>query len=198
MANLITLSRFPLLVVYLLMLYSGGSSLRFWAVGLILMIVLMDGLDGMVARMRGETSLLGSVLDIAMDRTLEYVLWVVFADLNLISVVVPIIVLTRGTAVDAVRAVGLRHGKVAFEQPSHPVSRFLISSRFMRSGYGVVKAAAFAALTLNLGMLGGGHSLLSAVQVTALVLTWLSVAFCLLRGLPVLFEGITALHGEPA
>lgn len=198
MANLITLSRFPLLILYLLMLYSGQSSLRFWAVGLILLIVLMDGLDGLVARRRNEASLLGSVLDIAMDRTLEFVLWVVFADLNLISVVVPVIVLTRGTSVDAVRAVGLRHGKVAFEQTSHPVSRFLVSSRFMRAGYGFVKAAAFAVLTLNLSMVDGSHPLLPAVHISALTLTWLSVAFCLMRGVPVLVEGVNVLKGEPA
>lgn len=196
MANLITLARFPLLILYLLMLYSGQTSLLFWAVGLILLIVLMDGLDGLVARWRDETSLLGSVLDIAMDRTLEFVLWVVFADLDLIPVVVPIIVLTRGTSVDAVRAVGLRHGKVAFDQPAQPLSRFLVASRFMRSGYGLVKAAAFAMLTLYLGLQGGSHPLLPAVQVTALTLTWLSVAFCLLRGIPVLVEGIQTLRRE--
>ena len=197
MANAITLARFPLLFLYIALLYFGNPTAQLWSVPFILVILFMDGLDGFVARWREETSLLGSVLDIAMDRTLEYVLWVVFADLSLIPILVPLIVLTRGTSVDAVRAVGMRQAKAAFEQISHPLSKFLVSSRFMRLSYGLVKAFSFALLTLTLGFQSLQHPLLETVHTAALFMTWLSVAVCLLRGIPVLVEGYYSLTNEP-
>jgi len=116
MANIITIARFPLILIYLLILYYGNSPIQLWNVPFIILIVLLDAIDGWVARKRGETSLLGSVLDIATDRSLEYVLWVVYAHLNLIPIVVPLIVLVRGVTVDAVRSVGMKSGKSAFDQ----------------------------------------------------------------------------------
>ena len=77
MANVITLLRFPLLFTYIGLLYFGDATTQMWCVPFIVIIILMDTLDGVVARSRGETSLLGSVLDIATDRTLEFILWIV-------------------------------------------------------------------------------------------------------------------------
>ena len=133
MANFITLFRFPLLFLYLVLLYLGDQGSLLWNTPLILLIFALDGLDGWVARKKGETSLLGSVLDIATDRALEYVLWVVYAHLGLIPVAVPVIVLIRGTFVDAIRSMGMKDGVSAFEQIQSPLSRFLVSSRFMRA-----------------------------------------------------------------
>ncbi len=198
MANIITLSRFPLLFVYVALLYYGGYTVKAWAAPFILLIIALDSIDGMVARARGEASLLGSALDIATDRTLEIILWVVFAHLRLISIVVPIIVITRGTTVDAVRAVGMKEGLPPFEQVKSPISRFLVASRFMRSTYALLKAAAFFALTLDLALRSAGApphlaASLPTVHAIALVLTWLAVLWCLLRGIPVLVEGYSLL-----
>ncbi len=197
MANLITLSRFPLLFVYVALLYYGDFEVRLWNALFIVIIILMDSIDGIVARARGETSLLGSALDIATDRTLEIVLWVVFAHLRLISVVVPLIVITRGTTVDAVRAVGMREGKPPFEQVKSPISRFLVASRFMRSSYGFLKGAAFVALSIDLAFHTPGApyaALHLPVHVVALIFTWLAVLWCVIRGLPVLVEGYALLN----
>ncbi|MEA3350542.1 MAG: CDP-alcohol phosphatidyltransferase family protein [Chloroflexota bacterium] len=132
MANIITLLRLPLLFVYVALLYTENATLQLLCVPFILFIIVMDAFDGLIARSRGETSLLGSVLDIATDRTLEIVLWVVFAHLGSIPVIIPLVVITRGTTVDAVRAVGMSRRLSAFDQVQHPISRFLVSSRFMR------------------------------------------------------------------
>jgi phosphatidylglycerophosphate synthase len=189
MANLITLLRFPLLFIYILFLYYGNTTIKLWSVPFIIFIIFMDTLDGVIARAKGQTSLLGSVLDIATDRTLELLLWVVFADLGLISILVPLIVIARGTTVDAVRAVGMRHGKSAFEQLKSPVSNFLVSSRMMRSTYGVVKTISFSLLTLVLALESMQSALTSQVHILAATFTWISVVVCLLRGIPVLIEG---------
>ncbi len=198
MANLITLSRFPLLFIYVALLYTRNAATQLWAVPLILLIILLDFFDGQIARRRGESSLLGSVLDIATDRALEIVLWVVFAHLGLIPVIIPIIVITRGTTVDAVRAVGMSSGRAAFEQVRHPISRFLVSSRWMRSSYGFIKAFAFAVLTLDLGLKTLGSQWSAPIHIAALVLAWLATAMSIARGLPVLIEGYSLLQDNPS
>ena len=204
MANIITLLRFPLLFVYVALLYSGTAQIQLWCVPFIVIIILMDMRYFLllikilkIARARGEVSLLGSVLDIATDRTLEIVLWVVFAHIGLIPVVIPIIVITRGTTVDAVRAVGMRSGLPAFDQVQHPISRFLVSSPFMRSAYGIAKGFAFGFLTLDLGLQTLGSPASQTIHAIALALTWISITFTIARGLPVLIEGYGLLKDPP-
>ena len=189
MANIITIARFPLILIYLYLLYNGGTTAQLWNVPFIILIFLMDTLDGWVARKRGEASILGSVLDIATDRTLEYVLWVVYAHLLLIPVAVPLIVITRGVTVDAVRAVGMKNGKSAFDQVLSPLNRFLVGSRFMRAFYGTVKGIAAALLSLAIPLYKLGSGLAELAHAVGLIFAWISVVTCLLRGLPVLFEG---------
>ena len=197
MANLITLLRFPLLFVYVVLLYSENAAIQLWCVPFIVVIILMDTFDGMIARALKETSVMGSVLDIATDRTLEIVMWVIFAHLGLISIFIPLIVITRGTTVDAVRSVGMQKGLTAFEQVKHPISRFLVSSRLMRSSYGTAKGFAFAFLTLDLGLTTAAAPWSPAIHTTALILTWLAISMTIARGLPVLIEGYSLLKETP-
>jgi len=197
MANIITVARFPLLFIYLGILYYGNQTLMFWNVLLIFIIFNLDSLDGWVARKLNEASLLGSVLDIATDRILEYVLWVVYAHLGLIPVLVPIIVLVRGTAVDAVRSVRMKSGLSAFDQIQSPLSKFLVSSRFMRAFYGIAKGSAAALLTLASALQSNLGPWPNLVYQTGLIFTWLSVCLCVIRGLPVLIEGIKEIQASP-
>lgn len=190
MANIITLSRLPLLIVYVALLYTGNPTIIFACIPLIVFSILLDTVDGMVARTRGETSLAGSALDIAMDRIYETVLWIVYADLDLIPVIIPIIFVIRGILTDTVRAIGMSRGKASFDQLKSPISRFLVSSPFMRSPYGFLKALAFASATALLGLLVLGHPWSGWVHTLVLVLSWSAVIFTLLRGLPVLIEGL--------
>src|SRR5918997_2133045 len=97
LANWITVSRFPLLLLTVLILYFGSPPARLAGVLLLFVGLMLDTVDGMVARKTGQTSLFGSVLDIAADRTYELVLWVCFADLDLIPIVIPLIVIARTT-----------------------------------------------------------------------------------------------------
>ena len=156
----------------------------------------MDTLNGWVARKLGEASLLGSVLDIATDRTLEYVLWVVYAQLGLISILVPIIVIIRGTSVDAIRSVGMKSGLSPFDQIQSPINKFLVSSRFMRAFYGTVKGAAAALLTLAFALESALPTWFNLVHTTGLIFTWISVLVCVLRGVPVLIDGFRKIQSN--
>jgi CDP-diacylglycerol--glycerol-3-phosphate 3-phosphatidyltransferase len=199
MANTITLLRLPLLVGVVLLLYLGSPTVQLMTAGLVVILILMDSLDGIVARRRQETGMLGSKLDIAVDRVVELVLWVVYADLGLISVAIPIIVIMRGTMVDAVRSFSWVFGETSFGMMQTKWGRRLVGSPFMRTGYGVAKALAFCTLALALGLTGlwAGTSragLAQAVWTFGVIMSWISTAICLIRGLPVLIEARTLLR----
>jgi CDP-diacylglycerol--glycerol-3-phosphate 3-phosphatidyltransferase len=196
MANAITILRYPLLFGYVAMLYYGDATLRLIGVPILVLLILMDTFDGVVARARGETSLLGSALDIATDRTVELILWVVFSDLGLIPIIIPLIYITRGTVVDAVRAVGMKSGIKAFDQVQGKISRFLVASPIMRTTYGIAKAFSFSFLNLSLYARTVEASWMDAIQTLALVLSWISTIVCLARGLPVLVQGYSMLRGK--
>ncbi len=186
--NLITVLRFPLLVGIVLLLYLGGAAGQIVAAFLIVVLILMDSLDGMVARRRGQQTLVGSALDIAADRAVEIVLWVTYAHLRVISVAIPIIVVIRGALTDSIRNVALQDGQSAHSMMRSKWGRWLVSSGVMRSSYAVSKGFSFTLLALALGLRSGGYGVAEAVWVAGVVVAWVSVAFCVLRGLPVILE----------
>jgi CDP-diacylglycerol---glycerol-3-phosphate 3-phosphatidyltransferase len=195
LANWITLSRFPLLLATVLILYFGSAGVRLAGVALLFLGLMLDTVDGVVARSRGETSLFGSVLDIAADRTYELILWVCFADLGMISVAIPLIIIARTTLTDAFRSIGVGQGTAPFAQHRTALSRFLVGSSWMRTGYAVTKVATFCGLALaqafgdlspQTSLARTVPSMLEVFQVTA----WLAVAFCIFRGLPVIISSL--------
>ncbi len=199
MANAITLSRLPLLVGVVLLVYLGSPIVQVATAGVVLVLIVLDTVDGMVARRRREVGLVGSTLDIAVDRVVELVLWVVYAQLGLISVAIPIIFIVRGTLVDAVRSFGPMQGKTAFGMMETKWGRRLVASGLMRSAYGLSKLAAFCTLTLTLGLrrlwlATPRASWAEGLWVAAVVLSWLATAICILRGVPVLLEARTFLR----
>lgn len=197
LANVITLLRFPLLGFVIILLYFGGT------VGLVLdlffvaVLILMDTLDGIVARRRHEETLAGSMLDIATDRAVEIVLWMAFAHRGLIPLAIPVIVILRGALTDSIREAALRQGESPHSMMQTPVGRWLVASRIMRSSYGAIKAAAFLLLTLALALQTGGAAIAERVGMAGLIAAWIAVILCLLRGLPVIVEASNVLLRAP-
>lgn len=187
-ANLITVLRFPLLVVVVLLLYFGGTVGQLIDVPLIVGLILMDSLDGIVARRRREETLIGSALDIAADRAVEIVLWVAYAHLRLIPMVIPLTVIIRGALTDSIRNVALQHGQSAHSMMRSSQGRWLVASSYVRTGYAVVKAVAFTLLALALGLKSGNYAAWHGVWIAGSVFSWVSLAVCIVRGLPVLTE----------
>lgn len=190
LANAITLSRLLLLVIAVWFLYVGGAGLKFAAFVLTVIIIAMDGIDGMVARARGETSELGSVMDIAIDRVVENVYWIVYADLGLVPVWVALIVVARGIITDALRGFVLAKGKTAFDMMQTPWARWLVSGRPMRAFYGGIKAVVFSVLALfmALRLWVPNAEWLTPLGTLLFVLVLVTVATTLLRGIPVIIE----------
>lgn len=192
MANWVTFGRFLLLFVLLGIIYSGAPALQLVNAPLTIIIIALDGVDGWVARRFGEESLFGATFDIAIDRIVETVLWVVLAHLGFIGVWIPLLFIVRGNLVDAIRSKGAQSGTAAFDMMQSPVGRFLVAGRFMRGFYAVLKAVTFAwilawqpAPFVAPDFWAAYGSLLNGV---GLALAWASAAICVARGLPVIIE----------
>jgi phosphatidylglycerophosphate synthase len=199
LANCITLSRFPLLLIWILVLYLGSPPLRLAGVVLLFVGLMLDTVDGVIARRTGRTSLFGSVLDIAADRTYELVLWVCFANLGMIPAVIPLIIVARTTMTDALRSLGVAEGTAPFAQPRSAIARFLVGSSWMRTGYSVTKVTAFCGLALAEALSGFPVEATLGISVAPMlgglqVIVWSAVIFCISRGLPVLIAGIPRLR----
>ena len=190
-ANAITLARFPLLLASLLLLYLGTPVMRLGAAGLLFVGLMLDTVDGIVARWTGQASLLGGVLDIAADRTYELALWVALADLGLVPVAIPLIVVARTSLTDGLRAVGVGQGIAPLAQQRSALGRFLVASPWMRTGYSIMKVTTFCGLTAASAFAGFPEGSiaegLAAPMTSALrVIAWVTVALCVVRGLPVI------------
>jgi CDP-diacylglycerol---glycerol-3-phosphate 3-phosphatidyltransferase len=202
MANTITLARFPLLILIILLLYMESPIARLISAALMVILIGMDMIDGLVARARQEDSLLGSVLDIMADRSVEQVMWVVYAHLGLISVAIPIIFILRGVIVDSLRAAQMGGGRTPFKVTQSPIGSWLVGSPWMRSSYGIVKLLSFTGLALThalfaysaRGVVGGG--VVETVWLVFRILSWVATAFCIVRGMPVIIESYSALQSK--
>lgn len=206
MANLITIGRLVLLFVTIALIYTRSYPLAVLSIALIAVVFVSDGLDGFVARRRGSTSEFGAVLDIAGDRVVENALWIVFAHLGLIGVWAPLLVMSRGFLVDAMRSVSYTAGKSAFGENTMmltPLSRFLAASRFMRAFYGAAKGAGFLFLTgaFAVSLPAAEGTLLASAYDQRLLrgLGWFMVysalALTIIRGVPVLFDAMYYVRG---
>jgi CDP-diacylglycerol--glycerol-3-phosphate 3-phosphatidyltransferase len=189
------------LIAIILLLATTSPAARLVAAGLVIALIALDSIDGIVARKRGEISLMGSVLDIMVDRAVELVMWVWYAHLGLIPVAIPILYILRGTIVDSLRNVHVRDGQSPFESMRTRLGTWLVKSPMMRTGYAMCKVMTFTGLALAYALYAyaerGSAALRTAESVHAVswVLAWLSTAFCLARGLPVILEHLPALFG---
>jgi CDP-diacylglycerol--glycerol-3-phosphate 3-phosphatidyltransferase len=206
MANLITVGRLLLLFVLVGFIYVEPVALAAVSMLGIAVVFVGDGIDGWVARRRGSTSPFGAVFDIAGDRIVETALWIVFADLGAVPIWVPLLVVTRGSVVDALRSLSYAEGMTAFGERNmmrSALTRWLTAGRFMRALYGYAKAVAFFFLTGLVGYraaLADGHDswLVSVygqdwLRAFGWLTVWGSVALTVIRGIPVVVDALPYL-----
>lgn len=197
MANLITLVRLVAAFYLAGVVVHGPVALQWANAPLLIFTVVLDGVDGMVARACGQTSHFGSIFDVMADRVVESLLWLTLAYVRLVPVWAAIIVLGRSIIVDAIRypQMGARHG--GFDVMHSSAGRWVVAGRFMRGAYGTLKAVTFALLLAMQPAMAAepawwireAHWLMPLA--TALI--WLTVAVCVVRGLPVVAEWVQVL-----
>jgi CDP-diacylglycerol---glycerol-3-phosphate 3-phosphatidyltransferase len=205
MANAITIGRLVLLFVVIWLIYNGSVAVITACMVLLMLVFAGDGLDGWVARKQGTTSTFGAVFDIAGDRMVENALWIIFADLDLIPVWVPLLVLSRGFVVDGLRSLSFGEGMTAFGEQNmmrSPVTQWLTAGRFMRALFGYMKAMGFVFLT---GLVAWQHKDTSGTFIGSLYsqewFRWFgwflvggAVVLTIVRGLPVVWDAIPLMR----
>ena len=125
-------------------------------------------------------------------------MWVWLAHLQLIPVAIPIIVILRGTIVDALRGIHVRDGRAPLDVQRTRLGRWVVKSPMMRTGYAMAKCIAFTGLALAHALYAYAQQgaismrIAESIHSIAWAVAWLATAFCIVRGLPVIIEQLPA------
>lgn len=191
-------------------LFDFGALAALAGVALTITAIVLDAVDGWVARRRNLATPIGAQFDILGDRVVENLYFVYFAAIRLIPVWVPIFFFARGLLTDFFRSIAAGEGRVGFGKNSMLETwwgKALVASRWSRGAYGALKCVCFCYLGLMLALAAAASSgvLASfaeewnvAIHAGGQFLVYSAVAFCLLRGLPVLWEGRRYVMTSPA
>jgi CDP-diacylglycerol---glycerol-3-phosphate 3-phosphatidyltransferase len=166
-------------------------------VALTITAIALDALDGYLARARNLATPLGAQLDILGDRLVENVFFTFFAVAGLVSIWVPVVFFVRGTLTDFLRSLAAHSGRSGFGSAGMLESwwgRALVASRSSRAAYAALKCICFCFLGLVVSLAHTprewlGDSTRAALGAFAQILVAITVAFCLIRALPVFWEG---------
>jgi phosphatidylglycerophosphate synthase len=150
---------------------------------------LLDAVDGILARRLKSQTVLGSFVDIAADRLVEFAFVLHFVLIGLVPLWFVGLFYCRILITDSCRMLAFGMDRVTASGIELPRGlRFFVLSKASRSGYAGVKALLFSLLLLNSH--AGGNNL-STLEVSVMLLV---LAFSLLRAAPIL---ITYLPQAP-
>ncbi len=178
-ANLVTFTRIIMLVALVFALQFNEQWIRIAAFALIPVIFYMDSLDGMLARKLNCATKVGGILDIAGDRIVENVLWVLLAYLDIIPLWIPIVILVRGFITDAFRSAAISKGHSTFSMMDSKIGWWFVASPLSRTTYAVAKAILF---TIGIGIWSFHLAQFNWLMVSFNSLLYFTVILCLLRG----------------
>jgi len=181
-------------------LFGRGTWANLSGVGLTVLAIALDALDGHLARKKQMASPLGAQLDVLGDRMIENVYFTYFAVIGMVSLWLPVLFFARGAATDFLRALAFKAGHSGWGANGMFKTRWgraLVASRWSRGLYAAMKCLCFCYLGLELALTRPPAALLgtpasdlhTTIRTLAHVLTWTTAAFCIVRGLPVLVEG---------
>jgi CDP-diacylglycerol--glycerol-3-phosphate 3-phosphatidyltransferase len=194
-------------------LFGRSAWLNLLAVALTVASIALDALDGHIARKKQLATPEGAQIDILGDRMIENMYFTYFAVVGMVSLWLPMLFFARGAATDFLRGLAMRAGHSGWGANAMLQSRWaraLVASRWSRGAYATLKCICFCYLGLELALTRGPVALLgpvtmdlhAAIRTGAHLLAWMTGAFCVVRGLPVLLEGwkyfATKLPGEKA
>ncbi len=173
-------------------LFGRGVWANATALALTVLAISLDAVDGYLARRFALATPLGAQLDILGDRLIENVFFTYFAVAGEVSLWVPVLFFFRGTVTDFVRGLAAKAGRAGWGKNSMMTGRLghaIVASKASRAAYGALKCACFCYLGLELTLRAAGTTAHGPLALGAQALVWSTVAFCLVRGLPVVWEG---------
>jgi len=137
---------------------------------------------------------------------IENVYFTYFAVVGMVSLWLPVLFFARGAATDFLRGLAMKAGHSGWGANAMLRTwwgQALVASRWSRGLYAAMKCLCFCYLGLELALTRGPVALVgdlagdvhAMIRIGANVLTWMTAAFCLVRGLPVLVEGWKYIAG---
>src|ERR1700676_2738238 len=188
-------------------LFGRGAWANLAAVALTVTAIALDALDGHIARKKRLASPMGAQIDILGDRMIENVYFTYFAVVGMVSLWLPVFFFARGAATDFLRGLALKAGHAGWGATGMLQTwwgRALVASRWSRGLYAGMKCLCFCYLGLELALTRGPVALVgeiagdmqAMIRIGAHALTWMTAAFCLVRGLPLLLEGWRYIAGS--
>ncbi|GAB3059762.1 hypothetical protein GCM10027053_22200 [Intrasporangium mesophilum] len=111
--NALTVLRFLLVPVYGVLLFLDGGTdpwWRFWAWVVFALAAVTDGVDGKLARRRGEITNFGKVADPIADKALTGTAFIGLSVLGVVWWWVTVVILVREVGITVLRFVIIRHG----------------------------------------------------------------------------------------
>ena len=166
------------------------------AVALTVAAIALDGVDGYLARTRGLATALGAKFDVLGDRVVESLFFTCFAASGLISLWVPVLFFVRGAVTDFFSGLAARTRFVADRRAGW--EHVLVGSRMSRACYAGVKCICFCYLGFLLSVRDTAPTQFNRWSAAtgrtwplaaAQAITLLAVAFCIVRAIPVVWEG---------
>ncbi len=161
--------------IYLLLEIRGDVA-NVTALIIIAIAVLLDAVDGKIARAFGFQSETGMLTDLYADHIVANLIWVSLAFLGLVPIWIPLIATTRDLIVDWFRQVGsIKTGLNGFEQVTNLSFGWISASRTMRGLYGGLKLVVWGLALL---------SIYFPLPKLVPLLAWTTLGICLLRAFP--------------
>jgi phosphatidylglycerophosphate synthase len=179
------------------------------ALALTICAVALDGVDGYLARRLRMATAIGAQLDILGDRVIENLFLIYFAGAGQISIWVPLVFFVRGVLTDFLRGIASARGPVdghakEFQKNWMLAGRWstqIVASRASRGTYAALKCVCFCALGVEWIARHALNSFAAtrwggAIHGTVRGIVFTTIAFCILRALPVFWEGLQDFRAD--
>lgn len=171
--------------------------------------VALDGVDGYLARRLRMATAIGAQLDILGDRVIENLFFIYFAGAGQISIWVPVVFFVRGVLTDFLRGIASTRVPAGAGAPEFQKNWMLmghwgariVASRASRGAYAALKCVCFCALGVEWIDRHSENSFNvvrwnSVIHLAVGGIVFATLAFCVLRALPVFWEGLRDLRSD--
>lgn len=191
-ANSVSIFRLPFLflIITIIMLPSFANELwQLLALCFLALLFLLDQIDGFLARKTGSVTKIGGMVDVMVDRIVELILWVAFAFMTLVPLWVPFLFITRGIITDTIRGEAYRKDLTPYEMIQSKPGKIVVSSHISRGIYAILKGFTFCYLlaTRIYPALFPGK--------WGTILVYATAAYCVARGVPVIYDARELFEG---
>ena len=178
----VSVFRILLAAFFIVLISRYQSAPTLFIVLAVTIIFSLDAVDGILARILNRQSLIGSFIDIAADRIVEFIFLQHFLSAKLIPHWFVAVFYGRILLTDACRVLAFGMEKVSATGIELPRAlRPFVLSKISRTGYGTAKAAFFGVLLLGQA---AGRSSPSVLEHAAMFTV---LAFSLLRATPIVY-----------